>query len=144
MKKLMALVLALVCMLSLVGCATSAKKDGDEVINSGGKSNISGTKLSDGEIIFELNPQIKEIQITDISLITNTKVVTVTANNISDDMKIALYFYIAEDEINPIMYATLTAKDCSVDFTNLTSACAYKVGAEIKNGDNSATLTITD
>ena len=143
MKKLIALVLVLVCMLSLVCCNTPAK-DGNEIIDGENTSNISGTKLSDGEITFELNPQIKELQIANISIITNTTVVTVTANNIHDDMEIALYIYNAEDETTPIMYATLTAKDCSVDFTNLTAACAYKVGAEIKNGDNSVTLTITD
>ena len=143
MKKLIALVLALVCVLGLVGCNTT-QNDIDKVSEAENSSNVSGNKLSEGAVTFEVNPKIEGAQIADISIQTNTTMIRVTAANIAGDTEIPLFLYDAENSDNPIMYATLTAKDNSVDFTNLTSACAYKIGAEIKNSDQSVTLTITD
>lgn len=106
--------------------------------------NVSGTELSEGSITFEVNAQIDEIQMTDISILTNTTEITISVEDIMDGVVILLFLYKAESPVNPILYATLTDENTSVDFTNLTSACAYKVGAEIKNADQSVTLTITD
>ena len=143
MKKMIALVLALVCVLGLVGCNTT-QNDIDKVSEAENSTNVSGNKLSEGSVTFEVNPKIEGAQIADISIRTNTTMIRVTAANIAGDTEIPLFLYDAENSDNPIMYATLTAKDNSVDFTNLTSACAYKVGAEIKNSNQSVTLTITD
>ena len=122
MKKLIALFLVLVCTFSLVGCGTT-KNTFDK---------------------FEVNPKIEGTQIADISIETNTTMISVTADDISGDAEISLFLYYAEDLNNPILYEFLTKQDNSVDFTNLTSACTYKIGAEIKNSDHSVTLTITD
>ena len=143
MKQLIALVLALVCVLGLVGCNTT-QNDIDKVSEAENTPKVSGNKLSEGTVTFEVNPEIEGVQIADISILTNTTVITVIANDICDNTEIPLYLYNAEAQTNPILYATLTAKNNSVDFTNLTSACAYKVGAEIKNSEQSVTLTITD
>ena len=143
MKKLIALVLALVCVLGLVGCNTT-QNDIDKVSEAENSPNVSGNKLSEGSVTFEVNPKIEGAQIADISIQTNTTMIRVTAANIAGDTEIPLFLYDAENPDNPILYATLTAKDNSVDFTNLTSACAYKIGAEINNSDQSVTLTITD
>lgn len=122
MKRLIALFLVLVCTFSLVGCGTT-------------KNTFD---------IFEVNPKIEGTQIADISIETNTTMISITADDISGDTEISLFLYNAEDLNNPILYGFLTEQDNSVDFTNLTSACTYKIGAEIKNSDQSVTLTITN
>ena len=122
MKKLTALFLAWVCALSFAGC--------------------SATQNTFGKV--EVNPNIEGTQIADIRIDTNTTMISVTADDLSGDTEISLFLYYAEDLNNPILYGFLTAQDNSVDFTNLTSACTYKIGAEIKNSDQSVTLTITD
>lgn len=122
MKKLVTLLLALVCAFSLVGCGT--------------------TKNTFGKV--EVNHKFEGTQIADINIKTNTTMISVTADDISGDTEISLFLYYAEDLNNPILYEFLTKQDNSVDFTNLTSACTYKIGAEIKNSDQSVMLTITD
>lgn len=116
----------------------------DEASDSENTPNVSGTKLSDGTITFEVNAEIKGIQVTDMSILTNTKTISISAEDIRDGVEISLFLYNAENTDTPILYATLTSEKHSVDFSNLTSACAYKVGAEIMNADKSVTLTITD
>lgn len=122
MKKLTALFLAWVCVLSFAGCRATQ--------NTFGK--------------VAVNPNIEGTQIADIRIETNTTMIRVTADDLSGDAEISLFLYYAEDLNDPILYGFLTAQDNSVDFTNLTSACTYKIGAEIKNSDQSVTLTITD
>lgn len=122
MKKLIAQFLALVCVLSLAGCRATPKTFGN----------------------VEVNPKIEGTQVADICIETNTTMIRVAADELSGDTEISLFLYYAEDLNNPILYGFLTAQDNSVAFTNLTSACTYKLGAEIKNSDQSVTLTITD
>ena len=143
MKKLIVLFLALVCVFSLAGCNT-AQNDIDTASAVEHTSSVSGNKLSDGTVTFEVNSEMDGTQIADIRMRTNTTKIRVTADDIAGDTEVSLFLYNADDMTNPIAYATLTAKDYSVDFTNLTSACAYQVGAEIKNSDQSVTLTISD
>lgn len=122
MKKLIAHFFALVCVLSLAGCSAIPKTFGN----------------------VDVNPKIEGTQIADIRIETNTTMIRVAADELSGDTEISLFLYYAEDLNNPILYGFLTAQDNSVAFTNLTSACTYKLGAEIKNSDQSVTLTITD
>ena len=143
MKKMFPFIIALACVLSLAGCYIT-QNDIDKASEAENTPNVSGHKLSEKSITFEVNPKIEGAQIADISIQTSTTIISVIAENIAGDTEIPLFLYNAEDSNNPILYATLTAQDDSVDFTNLTSACVYKVGAEIKNSDQSVTLKITD
>ena len=62
MKKLIALVLAMVCVLGMVGCNTT-QNDIDKVSEAENSPNVSGNKLSEGSVTFEVNPKIKGTQI---------------------------------------------------------------------------------
>lgn len=143
MKKLTVFVFALTCVLSFAGC-NATQNDIDNVSEAEDTPNVSAHKLSEETVTFEVNPQMDGVQISDIRLQTNTTEIGVTADDMAGDAEISLFLYAVENPLAPILYATLTTKDNSVDFTNLTSACAYKVGAQIKNSDRSVTLTITD
>lgn len=104
----------------------------------------SGIALKNETVYLELDPTRGDIQLTKDSVLTNTMQITVSAEKITGDTKISLFLYNADNMDAPILYATLTAKDKSVDFTNLTSRFAYKVGTEITSSNQSVTLTITD
>lgn len=143
MKKVIALVIALVCVPVLAGCNTTPN-DIEKASEAENTPGISDNQLSEGTVTFEANPKIEGAQIADVSIQTNTTVISVTADNITGDAEISLFLYDAEEPNTPILYAALTARNHSVDFTNLTSACVYRVGAELRNSDQSVTLTVTD
>lgn len=105
---------------------------------------LPGIALKSETVCLEIDPTNSDIQLTEDSVLTNTTQITVSAEKITGDTKISLFLYNADSMDTPILYATLTSKDKSVDFTNLTSACAYKVGATIEGTDEKVTLIITD
>lgn len=105
---------------------------------------LSGIALKDEAVYLEIDPTSNELQITEDSVLTNTMQITISAKKMKGDAKISLFLYNADNIDTPILYATLTAEDRSVDFTNLTSRYAYKVGATIEGTDENVTLKITD
>lgn len=105
---------------------------------------LSGIALKDEAVYLEIDPTNNELQITEDRVLTNTMQITISAKEMKGDTQISLFLYNADDMDAPILYATLTAKDQSVDFTNLTSRYAYKVGATIEGTDENVTLKITD
>ncbi len=143
MKKILALLLTLICVVGLASCNTTISNT-DKSSKADNNPNVSGMELADEIVELEINPDVDSPQITENNLITNTTQITVTADSVKDDEEILLYLYNADDLDNPINYATLTEKNKSVDFTNLTSSCEYRIGATLKNSSKTVTLKITD
>lgn len=105
---------------------------------------LSGIELKNETVYLEVVPTSTDIQLTEDSILTNTMQITVSADSITGDTKISLFLYNADNLDTPILYATITKNDKSVDFTNLTSRFAYKVGATVEGTDENVTLKITD
>ena len=139
MKKLIALVLALVCVLGLVGCGQQGQ-DNDISENN---TIASGVDLKEN-IGFEVTADNADIQLATDSFVTNTEQICVFADNIATEIEIEIYLYNADDIETPIRTAKLSADEKSVTFTGLTSRFAYKVGASAEGIANAITLTITD
>ena len=137
MKKLIALVLALVCVLGLIGCGQKGQ-DNDISENN---TIVSGVDLKE-DISFEVTADNTDIQLATDSFVTNTEQICVFADNLTIEVKI--YLYNADDIETPIRTAKLSADENSVTFTGLTSRFAYKVGASAEGMADAITLTITD
>lgn len=104
----------------------------------------SSITLKNETVYLEIDPTNSDIQLTEDSVLTNTTQISVSAEKITGDTKISLFLYNADSMDTPILYATLTAKDKSVNFTGLTSRFAYKIGATIEGTTEGITLEITD
>lgn len=108
------------------------------------QADISGIELSKGNVEFKIGKDVDGIQLSESSVITNTTKISVSANNISNNTEIEVFLYNADSLDTPILYATLTKEERSVDFDGLTSRFSYKVGAEFKTTSEDILLTITD
>ena len=139
MKKLIALVLALVCVVGLVGCGQQS--DDNDI--SKNNSSVFGAELNE-DVEFEVAADNSEIQHTTDSFITNTEKICVSVSNLGDESKIEVYLYNADDIETPIRTATLYANEKSVTFTGLSSRFAYRIGASAEGITETVTLTITD
>ena len=137
MKKLIALVLTLICVLGLIGCGQKGQ-DNDISENN---TIVSGVDLKE-DISFEVTADNTDIQLATDSFVTNTEQICVFADNLTIEVKI--YLYNADDIETPIRTAKLSADENSVTFTGLTSRFAYKVGASAEGMADAITLTITD
>ena len=125
MKKLIILVLAVVCVVGMVGCGQH------------------GSNLNE-DVEFEVAVDNSEIQQTTDSFVTNTEKICVSISNLADDSKIEVWLYNADDIETPIRTATLSANEKSITFTGLSSRFAYKIGASVEGTTESISLLITD
>ena len=139
MKKLIALVLALACVLGLVGCSQQGQ-DNDISENN---TLVSGVDLKE-DIDFVVAADNADVQFAEDSFITNTEQICVSADNIATEIEIEIYLYNADDIETPIRTAKLSANEKSVTFTGLSSRFAYKVGAKVEGTTETITLKITD
>ena len=139
MKKYIALVLAVVCVLGLVGCGQQS--DNNDI--SKNDLSVSGANLNE-DVNFEVAADNSEIQHTTDSFVTNTEKICVSVSNLGDESKIEVYLYNADDIETPIRTATLSANEKSTTFTGLSSRFAYRIGASVEDTTESITLLITD
>ena len=139
MKKLIALVLVVVCVVGLVGCSQqNGNKD-----ESQNNASVFDVDLNE-DVEFEVVADNSEIQLTADGFITNTEKICVSASNLDDESKIEVYLYNGDDIETPIRTATLSANEKSITFTGLSSRFAYRIGASVKDITETITLTITD
>lgn len=143
-KSLVICLVAVVCLSIFSGCGAANKTDEDQSSFIENESSATGESLNMNSVKLELDPQDTSVQMIQDFVKTNTKQITVSADNIPTDTEIELFLYIDEDLDNPIACATLTNKSKEVVFTNLTSAAAYKVGATISNSSVSVEIIISD
>ena len=139
MKKLIALVLVLICVLGLVGCGQQSQ-DNDISENN---TLLSGEDLKE-DIDFEVAADNADVQLAEDSFITNTEQICVSADDLSTEIEVEIYLYNADDIETPIRTAKLSATEKSVTFTGLSSRFAYKVGAKVADTTEAITLKITD
>lgn len=134
----------MICLTIFSGCATLGNGEKDRFSFGENEAEKIGVSLSKSNVDLELDPEADSIQVTKDSIVTNTKQIIVSADNIQSDTKIELYLYTAESLDNPIGYATLSTEEKEAVFSNLTSAVSYIIGATISNSSSSVTLTISD
>lgn len=102
-----------------------------------------GTALSIGDISLELSATNTNIQMIENAVWTNTKKIAVSAE-ISGDTQVEVFLYNVEDTDNFIQTIILSKNKSEGDFTNLTSAADYVIGATLKNTGEDVILNISD
>lgn len=135
---------SMICLMIFSGCATLGNRERDWFSFGEKETEKNGVSLSTSNVNLELDPEEDSIQVTKDFILTNTKQIIVSVDNIQSNTKIELYLYTAESLDNPIGYATLSTEEKEIAFTNLTSAVSYIIGATVSNSSSSVTLTISD
>ena len=97
MKKLIALVLILICVLGLVGCGQQGQ-DNDISENN---TLLSGEDLKE-DIDFEVAADNADVQLAGDSFITNTEQICVSADDLATEIEAEIYLYNADDIETPI------------------------------------------
>ena len=129
MKKLFALILALVLVMALTACDDKSVSQ-DKNNSEPGIGNTENIPIMEGKTLADLSDKIiaSAESISSYQLYTNSKKITITVigNSISEQAFITLYDTVNADEIM-VMQISSTKK--TGNFTNLTSAKNYYVVA---------------
>ena len=136
-----------VCAILLSGCLRPNVAHLSENMDDtpGGEcTKIAGVALEDGDITLDIDLQGKSPYMTQDAMITNTKKIVVSITNITNNAELNIYLYSSDNAETPIGYATLSADQKKATFSNLTSAVAYKIGADFSNAETPISITITD
>lgn len=144
-KKILSICFVLtICFTVFAGC-TQTNEDKKERFSFGenGTEKI-GVSLNEGNVELEVDPDAETVQVTQDFVMTNTKQIIVSVDNVQNDVEIQLFLYTADSPDDPVGYATISAEEKKAIFSNLTSAAAYKIGATISNTSDSVKLTISD
>lgn len=143
MKKLLAGMLALLCVLSLAGCKEQgAVETLDDAGESENKSIVAGWDLtSKGEYHLQetLTPDGFVLDLND-SFYTNSTQITVKNNG---DESLTVYLYNENDRGNPALQLTLKAGETK-SFSNLTSRFLYYLCFEPATSGTAIDVTISD
>lgn len=144
-KKILSVCFVLtICFTVFAGCTNTNKDEKDRFLFGENETEKIGFALSEGNVELEVDPDAEAVQVTQDFVMTNTKQIIVSVDNIQNDAEIQLFLYTADSPDNPIGYETLSAEEKKAIFSNLTSAAAYKIGATISNTSDSAKLIISD
>lgn len=146
-KSTLVIIFSTVCALLLTSCYmpnNALSRESTDCTLGGEKTEVSGSALKDGNIELEISESIEIIQTTQDAMITNTKQIVVTTQDISNEAEINLYLFTGEDLEDPIGYATLSIHEKKATFSNLTSAVSYRIGAILSNLVSPVTITISD
>ena len=144
MKKRVCLFLTILLLLgSFTACNVSKPEKKEENTASEYETEVDGIWLTDHPVTLNLACTDEEIEVTQDSLLTNSTKITVSAD-IADETEIEVHLYQADDTSSSIAVAQLSREKKKVEFTNLTAAEAYKVGATAKNTDAPICITITE
>lgn len=142
MKKLLAGMLALLCVLSLMGCKGQG---GVETLDDNGKSETKNVVAdwdltSKGEYHLQVLTLDGFVLNLEDSFYTNSTQITVKNDG---DESLTVYLYNENDRGNPALQLTLKAGETKA-FTNLTSRFLYYLSFEPATSGSAIDVTISD
>ena len=105
---------------------------------------VSGVKISEGQVILEVSSECDEILLTEEVLLTNTTEINVSVSGLKGVEEIEVYLYDAEYMDHYIAATTLTTTQTKFTFSNLISITGYRIGAKPANLLDGKSLIITD